>query len=383
MRGRDPDESHRAATPLELLFDLCFVVAVAQAGIALHHELAVGHLLEGALAFLMVFFAIWWAWMNFTWFASAYDTDDVAYRLLTFVQIAGVLVIAAGVQRAFDGLDYATITFGYLIMRIGLVALWVRAAIEHPEGRVTAWRFAIGVAALQVGWVARLIFLPELGAVGFLPLVALELAVPVWAEHTSHPTPWHRGHIAERYGLFTIIVLGECVLAASTAIQEAIGAGGLSLALVVLAAGAFILVAALWWAYFKHNAAEERTLREGSAFAWGYGHYVVFASVAALGAALQVAADRTHEAVAITPLAAALAVAAPVATYLATTWLINASGRDLTFVAPVTLAISGVLLAAVALGPLSVPLAVLAMGLIVATAVGVSAYRFSRAAAPA
>ena len=102
MEGRDPDEPHRAATPLELFFDLCFVVAVAQAAVALHHELADGHLIEGTVAYLMVFFAIWWAWMGFTWFASAYDTDDVLYRLLTFFQIAGVLVIAAGVPRAFE-----------------------------------------------------------------------------------------------------------------------------------------------------------------------------------------------------------------------------------------------------------------------------------------
>ena len=78
MSGRDPDEAHRAATPLELLFDLCFVVAVAQAASFLHHDLAEGQVAHGVLSYLVVFFAIWWPWMNFTWFASAYDTDDVA-----------------------------------------------------------------------------------------------------------------------------------------------------------------------------------------------------------------------------------------------------------------------------------------------------------------
>ena len=73
MTGRDPDEPHRAATPLELLFDLCFVVAVAQAAGALHHDLVDGKVAHGLLNYLFVFFAIWWAWMNFTWFASAYD----------------------------------------------------------------------------------------------------------------------------------------------------------------------------------------------------------------------------------------------------------------------------------------------------------------------
>ena len=99
MLPRSTTEAHRAATPLELLFDLCFVVAVAQAGGRLHHALGENHLAQGVVGYGMVFFAIWWAWMNFTWFASAYDTDDVPYRLLTLLQMAGVLVYAAGVRN--------------------------------------------------------------------------------------------------------------------------------------------------------------------------------------------------------------------------------------------------------------------------------------------
>src|SRR5690242_4679178 len=83
MTARDRDEEHRASTPLELFFDLCFVVAVAQAGGRLVHAIADGHAAHGVAGYLMVFFAIWWAWMNFSWFASAYDTDDVPYRITT------------------------------------------------------------------------------------------------------------------------------------------------------------------------------------------------------------------------------------------------------------------------------------------------------------
>ncbi|MCU1652308.1 MAG: low temperature requirement [Pseudonocardia sp.] len=75
MSGRDPDELHRASTPLELLFDLCFVVAVSIAAIQLHHGIGEGHAGATVLRYLLVFFAIWWAWVNFTWFASAYDTE--------------------------------------------------------------------------------------------------------------------------------------------------------------------------------------------------------------------------------------------------------------------------------------------------------------------
>ena len=91
MIARSPHEAHRTATPLELFFDLVFVVAIAQAASGLHHAVAELHALDGLIGYLMVFFAIWWAWMAFTWFASAYDCDDVPYRLLVFVQIAGAL----------------------------------------------------------------------------------------------------------------------------------------------------------------------------------------------------------------------------------------------------------------------------------------------------
>src|SRR4051812_15358962 len=93
MVARSVDEDHRAPTVLELFFDLCFVVAVAQAAAGLHHAASAGHVGHGVVDYLAVFFAIWWAWMNFTWFASAYDTDDIAYRLTTFVQITGALVL--------------------------------------------------------------------------------------------------------------------------------------------------------------------------------------------------------------------------------------------------------------------------------------------------
>src|SRR3954469_5007387 len=119
MTERNTDEPHRVSSPLELLFDLTFVVAIASLTAQLAHGIAAGHVLGDLPPFFMVFFAIWWAWMNFTWFASSYDTDDVPYRLLTMVQMAGVLVLAAGVPAAFEGADFRVVTLGYLVMRIG------------------------------------------------------------------------------------------------------------------------------------------------------------------------------------------------------------------------------------------------------------------------
>ena len=130
---RDPDEEHRASTPLELFVDLCFVVAVAQSAGALHHELVIGEVAYGVVGFLMAFFGAWWAWMNFTWFASAHDADDVPYRLLTLVQITGVLIYAAAVPRMVEDHDLTLSVIGYVIMRLALVTQWLRVARHFPE----------------------------------------------------------------------------------------------------------------------------------------------------------------------------------------------------------------------------------------------------------
>ncbi|MGH3592915.1 MAG: low temperature requirement protein A, partial [Pseudonocardiaceae bacterium] len=161
MTGRDPDEWHRASTPLELLFDLTFVVAVAQAGTQLHHALAAGHAGHAVAGYVLVFFGIWWAWVNFTWFASAYDTDDVPYRLLTLLQMGGVLVFAAGIPLAFEHFDFTIVVIGYVVMRLALVTQWLRAAAEHPAGRAATLRYAGGVTLVQLCWVGRL-WLPGL-----------------------------------------------------------------------------------------------------------------------------------------------------------------------------------------------------------------------------
>jgi low temperature requirement protein LtrA len=316
MVGRNRDEPHRASTPLELLFDLCFVVAVASAASELHHALAEDHVGLAIGGFVTSFFGIWWAWVNFTWFASAYDTDDVPYRLLTLLQSAGVLVLAAGIPAAFEHFDFLVPTIGYVIMRIAMVLQWLRAAREHPEGRPNALRYAIGVSVVQVLWLLRLLLPGTWGLIGFAACAVVELLVPIWAEYRGTRSTWHPQHIAERYGLFTLIVLGECVLSATSAVQAAITEGGLSWRLLVIAGGGLVLLFGLWWAYFKRDAAPALRESFNSTMVWAYSHFGVFASVAAVGAGLGVVVDTQAGYTEIPAYGAALAVAVPVSIYL-------------------------------------------------------------------
>lgn len=321
MVARDPHEAHRVSTPLELFFDLCFVVAIAQAGTCLHHGIAHGHFGQAIGNYLLLFFAIWWAWMNFTWFASAYDCDDPPYRIKTFIQMAGALVIAAGVPRAFEEGKWWIIIVGYVIARVGLIASWLRAAASDPPRRKTALRMAGALAVVQVLWIGAGLVPADVFVYVWFALVALELAVPIWAEREG-ATRWHPHHIAERYGLLTLIVLGESVLAATLAIQAALDDAHASPALFSVIGGGILVLFAMWWLYFDrepHGPTETGAL----AFLWGYGHFVIFVAAAAVGAGLAVAVDYSVHEAHISTTAAGLAVGIPVALYVLMTWLVR------------------------------------------------------------
>ncbi len=312
--ARDPTEEHRTASSLELLFDLTFVVAVSQASSALDHELLAGNVADGLIGFATVFVAVWWAWMNFTWFNSAHDADDPTHRFLTLVQMAGVLVLAAGVNPAVEDRSLAVIVLGYVIMRLGLITAWLRVARDVPECRTRALRYAGGFGALQVLWIARLALPESLFVPSFAALVIAELLVPVWAERAAPSAMFHPTHIEERYGLFTLIVLGESILSATAGFQAALDAGGLSPGLLAVGIGGLVLAFAAWWLYFDHPG--HLTPEPAIAFRWGYGHVLVFASLAALGAGIHVAAETVAGSGDAGTRTAALAVAIPIAGYL-------------------------------------------------------------------
>src|SRR5690606_30937591 len=104
LPARDPQERHRVATQLELLFDLVSVIAIAAVTAGLHHAISEGQGLEKLPVFAFLFTAIWWAWMNFTWFASAFDNDDPGYRVLVMLIMAGALMFAGGAGHIFETL---------------------------------------------------------------------------------------------------------------------------------------------------------------------------------------------------------------------------------------------------------------------------------------
>jgi low temperature requirement protein LtrA len=325
MSGRDPNERHRAATPLELLYDLTFVVAFGVASDQFAHLLAEGHYAAGLTAFGLAIFAICWAWINFSWFASAYDTDDWAFRLATMVQMVGVIILALGLPQVFRSIDQghavdnSVTVAGYVVMRVAMLFLWLRAARQDPPRRRACQTYAVTIGVAQIGWVLLLILadstVGEFFTWGAL-LLLIEMAGPVIAERRKGGTPWHAHHIAERYALLTIITLGEGVIGTVASLGAVVESQGWSGDAVLVAVAGTGLTFGLWWIYFTVPAAEVLHVHRERAFPWGYGHILIFGSIAATGAGLHVAAYYIGHEAHIGATATVLTVAVPLAVYV-------------------------------------------------------------------
>ncbi|WP_240034772.1 low temperature requirement protein A [Glaciihabitans arcticus] len=320
MTGRDPHESHRAASPLELLFDLSFVIAIGAASGQFAHAIAAGHIAAALLGFAFAMYAICWAWINFSWFASAYDTDDWIYRLTTMVQIIGVIVLALGLPALFESiehgehLDNRIMVVGYVIMRVALVAQWLRAAKQDPERRATAISYVKFILVAQVGWIV--VAFTELPLVPTLVLSALlyliEMGGPVLSERKSSGTPWHAHHIAERYGLFAIIALGEGLFGTIASVSAIVEEQSWSMEAILIVVAGVGLTFGLWWNYFILPSGPILHRHRERSWVWGYGHMFIYSSIAAVGAGLHVAAYVIEDHAEIGNVGAVLSVVIPV-----------------------------------------------------------------------
>ena len=274
LRTLDTEEGRRA-TWLELFFDLVFVVAVAELGNNLSADATLGGLLE----FLALFVPVWWAWSGFTFYANRFDTDDLLYRLLVLLAMFAVAALATTVPDAFAG-GSAAFALAYVCVRLVLLVLYLRAIRYVEAARSLATLFLAAFSLAVLVWVGSLA-LPEperywiWGAA-----LAIELTAPVFGWRLVPQAPVDPRHLPERFGLFTIIVLGESVFAVVIGVAGVSWGGVPALA----AAGGFLVAACIWWLYFgflDSAAAMGGGIVRGLVLT--YSHYFVFAGIAALG----------------------------------------------------------------------------------------------------
>ena len=330
MSGRDPLEAGRAASTLELLFDLTFVIGFGTAASQFAHYLAEGHVAVAVVGFVFGAFAVAWAWMNWSWFASAYDTDDWAYRLLTLVQMIGTLILSLGLPSLFasidsgEHIDNRTMVSGYVVMRVPMIIQWLRAARADSARRGVCLIYARTIAVAQTGWVvlalAPLTLWPSVTLA--LLLISVEIVGPVLVSRRHGGTPWHPHHIAERYGLLVIIALGEGLLGTMAALSTLFDASGWSVDFVLVGLAGVGLTFGIWWSYFLFPSGDLLHHHRARSPIWGNGHIPLLIAVVAVGGGLHLAAYSLGGEATLSPTATILAVAVPVAAYIALVYVL-------------------------------------------------------------
>ena len=279
---RDVDAGERTSTWLELFFDLCFVAAVAALANGLHADPS----LDGLWHFSLLFVPVWWAWMEFTWFATAWDNDDLFHRLTILAAMLLVIVLAAGIPDVLHGTDDRQFVLAYAAMQGLLIVMFLRVWPHAGDAHRFVRNYMIGDAIGGLLMLASLAVDPPLRYWVWAVAVLELMAVPVFAVRAYRGQPFDSNHIPERYGLFTIIVLGEGVVAVTAGLGEVSFDGG-SVASALMGFG---IAAAIWWAYFEtvSSSALSRE-RVAASFLWGYGHLFAYAGIAATAVGVELA----------------------------------------------------------------------------------------------
>jgi len=277
-------DEHRHASWLELFFDLVFVAVVFQVGEALaeHHDAA------GFLEFIGVFTIVAWSWMCFTYFGNRFDTDDVPQRVLMSLAMLAVAGLGVAVGDASDSWS-ERFAIAQVAVHVVLLALYARARLHVPAARSSIDRYLVGFGLGGVVWLASAMVDTPVRYVLWGAALAIEVATPLLSWGVLARLPVDREHLRERFGLFTIIVLGEAVLAVVIGTQDARWAAP---AISTTVAG-FLGVLALWWVYFDEQSAA--SLRGGRwAFVVAYGHLPLWLGATAYGIGVKLAIEHAE-----------------------------------------------------------------------------------------
>lgn len=225
-------------TPLELFFDLVFVLAVTQCTALMAHDPTWSGLAQG----LLVLGMLWWAWTGYSWLTSVLDPEEGAVRLVMFGAMAALLIVSICVPHAFGSLALAfALTYG--VVRIAHIGLFMLASPDDDELRHSVLTLAASTA-IAIGLLAVASLFDGLAQVALWVLALfLDMSGPYF--FGSEGWKLAPGHFAERHGLVVIIALGESIAAIG------VGASGqLDLGIAAAAVLGVALAAAMWWTYF-------------------------------------------------------------------------------------------------------------------------------------
>ncbi len=276
LRTLEASEGERHASWLELFFDLVFVLAVAQ----LAHILADHSDFGGFIKYVALFIPVWWTWVGFTFYADRFEAEETAYRVMMFAGMFTVAALSLTLENTFSVSGDTAFLVCYILVRLVLIALYVRSAYHIPLARGLSLQFISGFGVSILLLLISFLFEPPFRYGIWAIALLLELATPFLNLKATRITPFDRSHIPERFGLFTIIVLGEAVIATATGASKV----AWNFASVTAASIGFAMAAAIWWINF--DFVEDTAIKAKSLaprFIYLYGHFFIVASIIAIG----------------------------------------------------------------------------------------------------
>ena len=301
LRTLETEAEHRAATWTELFYDLVFVVAVAQLSHRLLHDVEVHHLSwQAFIEYAGMFTVLWWGWVSFTFFADRYDTDDPIQRLLAVSQMVAVAGMAAAFGFGDQALETISIPFAvaYIGVRLALLAMYSRVWWNVENSRTLVSGYLGGFSLDVLVWVLSLLVPPPWRYVLWAVGIVISFATPWVMRREQARTPLSVSHLPERFGLFTILVLGETIAAVVAGLAQEkwqVGATAGAVAGVMMATS-------LWWVYFDNLEGsvvrrDPNRKHDWHPTAWIYSHLplAIMLTMAGVGAEELVAAAAGHE----------------------------------------------------------------------------------------
>ena len=283
LRTAETEAQHRAATWLELFYDLVFVVAVA----ALAHRLLKDHDWAGALTFAALFVPLWWTWASYTFYADRYDTDDLGQRLLAVGQMVAIGIMAASIGGGASD-SFAAFAVAFVLSRLILLTMYARAYRHVPETQELVAGYLRGFAAGGALWLIS-IWVPDPGRfILWGAGLVIDFATPYIMRKVQARVPLSQSHLPERFGLFTILVLGESIAAVVAALSEVNWMGEVTFAAIV----GIVTASGLWWIYFDNleGRVVRRDKRQRTAWkptVWIYSHLPLAIGLTATGIGLE------------------------------------------------------------------------------------------------
>jgi low temperature requirement protein LtrA len=280
------DEEERHASWLELFFDVVFVVAIAQ----LAHELVVDHSLRGFAVFAALFLPVFIAWQGFTIYADRFDTDDLVFRLAIFSAMLAIAALAVQVPDVAHG-ESTGFVVAYAVLRSLMVALYLRSYRHVPAARPLIGRYATGYSLGIAIWLVSLAFPAPWRYVLWGIALAWEYSLPSRFRRFHGEIPVSTTHVPERFALFTIIVLGETIVAV------ALGTDRSDWAIAAAFAGAlgFLVSALLWWIYFGTGAGMTMLPTVRAILVFTHAHIPVLAALTAVSAGVALAIQQASD----------------------------------------------------------------------------------------